>query len=68
MVSVQNSKENSMVSISSVLVSIIQVIFRGVVLKVFQELTSFYHIDYTFNCVGHIEQKITFRIVPGLKL
>ena len=57
-----------MIPISSVLVSTIQVIFDGVVLKVFQELTSFCHIDYTFNCVGHIEQKITFRIVPGLRL
>ena len=49
-----------MVPISRVLVCIIQVIFDGVVLKVFQELTSFCHIDYTFYCIGHVEQKITF--------
>ena len=54
-----------MVPISSVLVFIIQVIFDGVVLKVFQELTCFYQIDYTFDCIGHVGQKITFRMVPG---
>jgi hypothetical protein len=57
-----------MVPISRVLICIIQVIFDGVVLEVFQELTSFHHIDSTVDCIGHVGQKSTFRMVPGLKL
>ncbi len=57
-----------MIPILSVLVAMIYVIFAGVPLRVFQEVTSFYYIGYTFNCICHVEQKITFQMVLGLKL